>query len=89
MKMSLGITPDGCETFRVDVGMRDVLRWERTVRGASMGRLAKPSAQDLYSLAWSACASRELFAGDLAAFEAACEVDALHVDEEDPTNPVA
>lgn len=87
--MTLGITPDGCESFRVDVGMRDVLRWERTVRGASMGRLSKPSANDLYSLAWTACTHRELFVGDLAAFENACEVDAVAQDDVDPTSPAA
>lgn len=89
MKLTFAVTPDGGETVNVIVGMRDVLRWERTVRGASMGRLAKPAAQDMYSLAWSACKHRGLFDGDLAAFEEQCELEPVEVDEEDPTNPAA
>lgn len=54
-----------------------------------MGRLAKPAAQDMYSLAWSACKHRGLFDGDLAAFEEQCELEPVEVDEEDPTNPAA
>ena len=81
---------DGHEPFEVGVTSRDLLFWERTVKGASMARLDAQRAVDLYSLAWSAAKRQGLLPDgiDLAAFEQAADVESSGAPAR-PTNPGA
>jgi len=46
----LEVVPDGdSEPWRLEAGSRDVLYWERTVKGASVSALDDPKIGDLFS----------------------------------------
>ena len=86
------VTPDGGDAREVKILSRDVLVWERTGKGRSFGTLMEDiSMIAMYHLAWIASRRLGYFVGDLAEFEATCEVG-LETDEEgdaapDPTRP--
>ncbi|MCW6008504.1 hypothetical protein K1W54_28765 [Micromonospora sp. CPCC 205371] len=82
------ITPDGLEPFEVTAGSRDVLKWERTTKGASFKGIAEDlKMTDMYKVAWIAAKRQGLYEGTLAEFEDDCEIDFEETDEPDPTRP--
>ncbi|MEQ4301592.1 hypothetical protein ABNF97_09395 [Plantactinospora sp. B6F1] len=89
------VTPDNGDPYQVTAGSRDVLHWERTTKGKSVGALSEAEnfhMADMFKLAWIASRRLSLFAGDLKEFEAAHEVDLVDDEEEeglDPTPPAA
>jgi hypothetical protein len=72
---------------------RDVLMWERTGRTNSYADLMqKQDMAPMYALAHLASRRLGLFVGDLAAFEATCDLEPIGDDDEveaaaDPTRP--
>lgn len=83
------VTPDDGEEYSLALGARDILNWERTVRGATMDKLQSPSMQDVYSLSWAAAVRQGKYVGDLPSFEASNDVAARSADVPDPTRPEA
>jgi hypothetical protein len=82
------ITPDGGDKFEVTAGTRDVLKWERTTKGASLGQLKEGvKLGDLYKIAHIAAVRQQQFTGSLADFEDTCELEFEEEDEPDPTQP--
>ena len=78
-------TDDG-ETFEAKATSRDVVMWEKTGKGRSLGRLAEsPTMGDLYSLAHVACRRLGKFTGDLAAFEETVDLEFEEDGAADPT----
>ncbi|MDG4790372.1 hypothetical protein O7626_31385 [Micromonospora sp. WMMD1102] len=78
------VTPDNGEPYKVTAGSRDILHWEKTTKGKSVGALSEPEnflMTDMFKLAWIAARRASLFAGRLDEFEAAHEVEL--VDDED------
>lgn len=74
------VKPDNGEAFTFDVDTRDLLFWERTNKGKSVGKLVEnQSMVDFYSLAYSAAHRGGKFAGTLAEFETQC---VLVIDEQ-------
>lgn len=87
------VTPDSGETYRVVAASRDVLTWEKGLKGRSFGDLANsPSMSGMYGLAYAASRRQGLYGGSLQDFEQSVDL-ALVADEEagqpDPTPPGA
>lgn len=81
------VTPDAGEPFAVHAGSRDILQWERTTKGVTLASLANVKMADMYGISHIAARRQGLFAGDLATFEATCEIETADTPEEDPTQP--
>ncbi|MEV0726005.1 hypothetical protein AB0I37_24905 [Micromonospora purpureochromogenes] len=82
------IKPDGGDAFEVTAGTRDVLKWERTTKGASLGQLKEGiTLGALYKIAHLAATRQQLFTGPLADFEDTCELEFEEDEEPDPTRP--
>lgn len=82
------VKPDGGDPFEVTAGTRDVLKWERTTKGASLGQLKEGvTLGALYRIAHIAAVRQRLFAGTLVEFEETCELEFDEDDEPDPTRP--
>lgn len=91
MKRSATIKFDDGGTHVIDIGSRDLLAWERSVKGASMSKLASGHIGDWYAIAWAA-AKRQGVVGPemtLAEFEGACDVEIEIGKTADPTGPAA
>lgn len=72
------VRPDGGEPFVVVAGMRDILKWERTApRGKrrTAEDLATASAENAYSLAYTAAHRQGLFKGTQDEFEDQVDLD--------------
>lgn len=75
------VKPDSAEEFEVTATSRDVVRWEKTGKGRSLGRFSdNPTMTDLYSLAHGAALRQGLWAGPVAEFEQSVDVE-LHSDD--------
>jgi hypothetical protein len=90
------VTPDDGQSYKVTATSRDVLHWEKTTKGKSVGALSEAEnfhMGDMFKMAWIAARRQSLFAGDLKDFEAGHEVDLVDDDEDDdgldPTQPAA
>lgn len=82
------VKPDGGKPFEVTAGTRDVLRWEKTTRGASLAQLKEGvTVGALYRIAHIAAVRQQLFTGTLAEFEDNCELEFEEEEEPDPTRP--
>ena len=70
------VTPDNGESYKVTAGTRDVLKWERTTKGASLQQLHDGlRITEMYRIAYIAVTRQGLYVGTLAEFEATCELD--------------
>lgn len=77
------VRPDGAEPFEIEGTTRDILAWERTTKGASIGQLENnPRVTDLYKIAHLAAKRRQMFTGDLAEFMETCDLD-VHDEDDD------
>lgn len=76
------VKPDNGTAYEVTATPRDVLLWERQVRGAKFSNFASPSYEDIYGLAFFASKRQRLFDGNRALFEETCEVQPIE-DAED------
>lgn len=79
------IAPDDGETYEVEAITRDILKWERTTKGASASQLSEPSMATLYKLAWIASQRTGQFAGTLKDFEDSVDLGTRTAEEPDPT----
>lgn len=78
------IVPDGQESYEVVARSRDIAHFERTVKGASLKKLAEnPSLSELEQLAWMTAHRRGKFGGPLDNFRDTCDFDILNDDEEE------
>jgi len=79
MKFRMTARPDSGEPFEITAGPRDQLAWERAAPGrAYSALLSGHSMTDLYSLAHAAAKRQGLYAGSLAQFEEAVELEVGH-----------
>ena len=88
--MSFDVTVDSGDTFRVVAASRDVLTWERALKGRSFGDLANsPTMEGIYGLAYAASRRQGLFVGSLQEFEQQADIDLVGEEDEepDPTPP--
>jgi hypothetical protein len=82
--ITLDITPDDGEPYRVVATSRDIAWWERTTRGASFAKLQEDMHMtDLYKIAWRASTRLGLFEGSQADFADSCD---LKQDDDDPAD---
>lgn len=71
------VTPDDGTEYEVTATPRDVLLWERQVRGAKFANFASPSYEDIYGLAFFASKRQRLFDSNRKDFEELCEVQPI------------
>lgn len=86
----LKITPDGGEAYELTATTRDIAKWERTNKGASLAKLESDMhAVDLYKIAYNAAVRQGLGVGSEKDFAESCDLDVLDDDEADPTQSAA
>ncbi|MEV0902891.1 hypothetical protein [Actinoplanes sp. NPDC049802] len=84
------VTPDDGPAYEVVATTRDVAKWERTTKGASLAGLQSDmKAVDLYRIAYHASVRQGLYAGTLADFEDSTDLDVLDLEDPDPTRSAA
>lgn len=83
------VTPDDGDAFEVESTTRDILRWERTTKGASAHQLQEPSFTALYKIAHLAAQRTGQFAGALKEFEDTVDLEVVGDEDPDPTQPGA
>jgi hypothetical protein len=81
--------PDSGDAIDIESSTRDILKWERTTKGASASQLQEPSFTALYKIAWIAATRHGKFSGTLAEFEETFDIDTEPEDEPDPTQSAA
>lgn len=85
--ISAKVTPDDGEPYVAAAGSRDVLVWEKTLRG-NMSRLADNTTMtDVYAVIYVAARRLGKFAGTLPDFEDTNELEVMSGDDVDPTQP--
>lgn len=83
---TLKIIPDGAEPFEIRTGSRDIVKWESTGRGRSIGQLAENLRfTDLTDLAFITADRLGLFAGDIREWRESVDIEVLDSDEVGPT----
>jgi hypothetical protein len=87
----LKIMPDSAEPFEVTATTRDIVKWEKTTKGATFAAFqAEQKITDLYKIAFYAALRHGLYTGTLADFEDGVDLDILDdEDEPDPTRSAA
>lgn len=88
MQITFEVKPDGGEAFKLLVGPRQILQWEKRT-GGTVQRLQAARMTDLYSLAWVAATMAGRYSGSLESFEATFDLGQLQDEEADPTSPAA
>lgn len=84
------VIPDEGESFEVTATTRDIARWERTTKGASLVALQKDmKVTDLYKVAFYATQRQGLYDGTQKEFEETVDLDILDAGEPDPTQSAA
>jgi hypothetical protein len=85
------VMPDDGEPYEVVATTRDIARWEKTTKGASLAALQKDlKATDLYKVAYWSVQRQGLYDGTMADFEQGVDLDILDDEEEaDPTRSAA
>jgi hypothetical protein len=83
------IFPDNGEPYDLKVTSRDVVMWEKMDRTHTISRLeSAPSVADLYSVTHVAAKRRGMFAGVLAEWENAVDLEGIpDPHASDPTQP--
>lgn len=84
------VTPDSGDRFVVVATSRDVAKWERTSKGASLANLiGEKKLTDFYKIGFFAATRKGLWHDTLSVFEAECDIEIEDEDEEDPSQPAA
>lgn len=83
------LTPDSGDAIDIKSTTRDVLRWEKTTKGASAFLLREPTFEALYKIAWLTATRLGQFSGTLAQFEDTFDLETEPEDEPDPTQSAA
>lgn len=87
---SFKVTPDGGESFDVKVTSRDIAKWEKTTKGASLAGLQSDmKASDLYRVIFHALVRQGRWSGTLAEFEESHDFEDVDEDDVDPTQLAA
>jgi hypothetical protein len=81
--MTFKVSPDGGDPWQVVAESRDVLAWEKALKGRSFNDLAtNPTMAGLYGLAYAASRRQGLYSGTIGEFEAGVDLELVD-DEED------
>lgn len=84
------VVPDDGDPYEVTATTRDIAKWERTNRGASLhGLQSDMKTVDLYKIAHNAVVRQGLYEGSLKDFEDSADLDILDDEEADPTRSAA
>jgi len=85
------INPDDGDPYEVVATTRDISKWERVTKGATLRQLEQDyRATDLYAVAYQAAVRQGLFTGSLKEFEDGADLTLADDQEEpDPTRPAA
>jgi hypothetical protein len=87
------ISPDEGDPYQVTATTRDIAKWEKTTKGASLRQLeTEYRATDLYAIAYHAAIRTGMFAGTLKEFQDGADLRMLddgEDEDEDPTQPAA
>jgi len=88
--IDLRVMPDAGEPYDLTVTTRDIAKWERTVKGASMaGLVQNMRADDLYKVGHNAATRTGKFTGTVQEFTDSCDLDVIGDSEADPTPSAA
>jgi hypothetical protein len=72
------VTLPGGETYEVKASSPDIIKWERTTKGAYVARLGEEARMtDLVAIAYHASIRHGLFTGKLEDFETSADVEPL------------
>jgi hypothetical protein len=90
--MTFKVSPDGGDPWQVVAESRDVLAWEKALKGRSFNDLAtNPTMAGLYGLAYAASRRQGLWEGTIQEFEASVDLQMVDDEEDeqevDPTRP--
>jgi hypothetical protein len=78
------VIPDGKAAFEVVATSRDVMIWEKTNKGASLGKVFdNQNLSDLYKIAYIATQRQKLFVGTGTEFEDTCDIVPFETEEDD------
>lgn len=81
------VKPDGQDEYQVDATSRDILNWEKTTKGASLGKFeSDPQITDVYKIAHFAARRTGLFTGTLQEFESGVDIE-FEKDEDEASDP--
>jgi hypothetical protein len=80
--ITLDITPDGGDTYRITAKTRHIVQWERLGKGRSLSRLERPTLTDLVEIAHVTAQREGHFAGTFSDFVDSNEVKAVDLDGE-------
>lgn len=84
------VMPDDGDAYEVVGTTRDIAKWEKTNKGASLHVLqSQMRATDLYKIAYNAVTRHGLFEGSFKDFEDSTDLDILDDEDVDPTPPAA
>lgn len=84
------VMPDEGDAYEVVATSRDIAKWERTNKDASMASLQKDMKfGDLYKVAYNACQRQGLYDGTLKDFEESTDLDIVDDEDVDPTRSAA
>lgn len=88
----LKVTPDEGDPYELTATTRDIAKWERINRGASLAGLqSNMHASDLYEIAFHSATRQGLYEGTMVAFRDGADLDVLDDEdgEPDPTKTAA
>lgn len=86
--LTFKIAPDSEPEYTVTATTRDIMKWEKTTRGASFAKLQlEQKITDLYRIAFLASTRQGLYSGTAEEFEAECDLDMLNDDEDESADP--
>lgn len=85
------IEPDEGDPYEVVATTRDIAKWEKVTKGASLRQLEQEyRATDLYAVAYQAAVRHGLYEGSLKSFEESADLTLKDDDSaEDPTRSAA
>lgn len=82
------VIPDGKDAFEVVATSRDVMIWEKTNKGASLGKVFDDqNLSDLYKIAYIATQRQGLFTGTAAQFDETCDIVPFEKEADDENDP--
>lgn len=87
------VRPDNEDEYVIEVTSRDVVKWERSTKGASLSKLTGEggSMEDAYKLTHFAAQRNDRFSGSLTEFQETNDIEILKGEEDSvpPTNQAA
>lgn len=82
------VIPDSKQAYEVTATSRDVMIWEKTNKGASLGKLFEDqNLSDFYKIAYLASVRQGLFTGTAAQFDETCDIVPFEKEADDENDP--